>query len=406
MNTKYLKNKENLLFRHYQNDPMHLNKSVLFLPSWYPTQQDPTHGIFIQNHAKALARFTKVVVVYAYSVKGNTSDEIVTKVSGNLTEIHLAYSKTTITIPFAKHYSQFTNYVNAYKKLLQYLIDHNISVSAIQINVAFPAAIILDLFKDHFKVKHTLVEHWSGYLHEDGNYKGPILKRYTKKCFKGISKVWYVSEKQKQALIEHDLKGDFELLYNAVDTSVFKMDSKDKKKKITFLHVSSLVEREKNLKGTFEALKLLQDKNLEFELVIIGGNAESIAETKIIQNTIGLQQVTYLGYQPKEKISAYMNSSDALLLFSHFEGMPVVVLEALACGLPVFTSQVGQLPHLISDEFGRLSPVNDVKHFASHLESFINGKYTFNSEKMSAFISENASFDAVGKQMWDFYSFF
>lgn len=387
-------------------DPMHLNKSVLFLPSWYPTKQDPTHGIFIQNHAKALARFTKVVVVYAYSVKGTATNQITINEDGNLTEIRFAYPKTTVTIPFAKHYSQFTNYVNAYKKLLQYLIDHNISVSAIQVNVAFPASIILDLFKDHFKVKHTLVEHWSGYLHEDGNYKGPILKRYTKYCFKDTSKIWYVSEKQKQALIEHDLKGDFELLYNAVDTSIFKIDRKEEKKKITFLHVSSLVEREKNLKGTFAALKLLQDKNLEFELIVIGGNAESIAETKLLQDTIGVQHVTYLGYQNKENISSFMNWCDALLLFSHFEGMPVVVLEALACGLPVFTSQVGQLPHLITEEFGRTSPVNDVQHFAGHLENFINKSYSFNSEKMSQFISNNASFDAVGKQMWNFYSRF
>ncbi|MBP9067882.1 MAG: glycosyltransferase [Bacteroidia bacterium] len=384
-------------------DPMHLNKSVLFLPSWYPNQQDPTHGIFIQNHAKALARFTKVVVVYAYSIKGTAVNEVTINEDGNLTEVRFAYPKTTITIPFAKHYSQFTNYVNAYKKLLQYLIDHNVSVSAIQVNVAFPASIVLNLFKDHFKVKHTLVEHWSGYLHEDGNYKGAILKRYTKYCFKNVSKVWYVSERQKQALIEHDLKGEFELLYNAVDTSVFKIDRKERKKKTTFLHVSSLVEREKNLKGTFEALKLLQDKALEFELIIIGGNAESTAETKILQDTIGVQHITYLGYQTKENISSFMNSCDALLLFSHFEGMPVVALEALACGLPVFASQVGQLPHLITDEFGRLSPVNDVQHFAGHLENFMNKNHNFNSEKMSQFISEHASFDAVGKQMWDFY---
>ena len=164
-----------------------------------------------------------------------------------------------------------------------------------------------------------------------------------------------------------------------------------------------MVEREKNLKGTFEALKLLQDKALEFELIIIGGNAESTAETKILQDTIGVQHITYLGYQTKENISSFMNSCDALLLFSHFEGMPVVALEALACGLPVFASQVGQLPHLITDEFGRLSPVNDVQHFAGHLENFMNKNHNFNSEKMSQFISEHASFDAVGKQMWDFY---
>ena len=148
----------------------------------------------------------------------------------------------------------------------------------------------------------------------------------------------------------------------------------------------------------------MQDKNLEFELIIIGGNTKSIAETKRLQENIRVQHVTYLGYQTKENISSFMNSCDALLLFSHFEGMPVVVLEALACGLPVFASQVGQLPHLITDEFGKLSPVNDVQNFSGHLENFINKSNSFNSEKMSAFISDHASFDAVGKQMWEFYS--
>ena len=51
----------------------------------------------------------------------------------------------------------------------------------------------------------------------------------------------------------------------------------------------------------------------------------------------------------------------------------------------------------------RLSRVNDVQHFAGHLENFMNKNHYFNPEKMSQFISEHASFDAVGKQMWDFY---
>lgn len=389
-----------------RNDPMHLNKPILFLASWYPTQHDPTHGIFIQNHAKALARFTKVVVVYAYSVKEPSINEVNCVTEGNLTEIRLAYPKTNINIPFAKQFAQFNNYVNAYKKLLQYLIDEGINISAIQVNVAFPASIVLDLFKEHFKVKHTIVEHWSGYLPEDGNYKGKIIKHYTKQCFKDVSKVWYVSEKQKQALISHGLKGDFELLYNAVDTEIFNIQSKEKNSKITFLHVSSLVEREKNLKGTFEALKLLQNKNYEFELLVIGGTAQSISEALALQQAIGLnsKNVTYLGVLGKEHVASFMNYAHALVLFSNYEGMPVVALEALACGLPVFASAVGHLPNMITDEFGKLSPVNDVQNFAMHLENLILKKYSFDDQKMARFITENASYAAVGKKMWDVYS--
>ncbi len=388
-----------------RNDPMHLNKPILFLASWYPTQNDPTHGIFIQNHAKALARFTKVVVVYAYSVNEAPKAEINCFRNGNLTELRLEYAKINVSIPLAKQFVQFNNYVNAYKRLLQYLIDEKIEISAIQVNVVFPAAMVLNIFKDHFKAPHTIVEHWSGYLAEDGNYKGNIVRYYTKACFKEAAKVWYVSEKQKLALISHGLKGNFELLYNAVNTDTFKIDPTVKKnEKLTFLHVSSLVEREKNLTGTFKALKILQEKGYDFDVLVIGGNGADIKRTMLLQESVGFSPVKYTGYLDKEHIAGFMNQCHALLLFSHFEGMPVVTLEALACGLPVFASAVGHLPYMITEEFGKLSPVNDVENFAMHLENFILKKYIFDPQKMSTFISEHASFDAVGKQMFEFYS--
>ncbi len=387
-----------------RKDPdMPLNPTILFLPSWYPTIENPSHGIFIQNHAKALAQFTPVIVVYAYSTNSKPDKEIQVNTNGNLIELILPYQKTNISFPFLKQYLQFGNYHLAYKTLLHYLIQKKIKINAIQVNVVFPASIILSLFKNHFKVKHTIVEHWSGYLPEDGNYKGTVLKHYTKQCFKTAKKIWYISEKQKQSLLHHNLTGNFELLYNAIETNIFKPSAQTKNLTVTFLHVSSLVEREKNLTGTFKALKKLQDKNFKFELVIIGGDTNSIEVTKVLQNKIGLENVIYKGHQSQETINQYMNTGHALLLFSYFEGMPVVVLEALACGLPVFGSNVGQLPEIINNDFGRLSEKNNVEDFTSLLENFIQEKYKFYPEKMRQFILDHASFEAVGKQMHDFY---
>lgn len=386
-------------------DPnMSLNSSILFLTSWYPTPENPTHGIFIKQHAKALARFTPVIVVYAYSTNQPVQNKVQITVTSNLTELILPYQKTKISFPIIKHIGQLKNYKNAYKTLLNYLIQHSVKVSAIQVNVVFPVAMALHLFKNYYKVKHTIAEHWSGYLPEDGNYKGFALNYFTKKTFREATKIWHVSEKQKQSLIQHGLTGNFELLYNAVDTSVFKRTGLKKNKKITFLHVSSLVEREKNLTGTFKALKLLQDKNMDFDLIIIGGNENAIESTKKVQQQIGLSNVSYQGYLSSEKISEAMNQCHALLLFSHFEGMPVVVLEALACGLPFFGSTVGHLPNLIAENnFGELAEPKDVQSFANHLENFMLGKYKFDETGMQKFISNHASYEAVGKQLFSFY---
>ncbi len=379
------------------------NSAVLFISSWYPTQEDPMHGIFIQNHAKALSIHTPVVVAYAYSHSSAKHISIQVKKNGNLTEIIATYPKTKIGIPGIKHYLRVRAFKHAYKEIIRTIEQQNIAIKAIQVNVVFPVSLVLNMFLQHFNVPYTISEHWSGYLPEDGNYKGYIQKQFTEACFRKAQKVWVVSEKQKQAMITHGLKNNFELLYNAIDTNTFKITHTPRFDTFTLIHVSSLVEREKNLKGTFQVLKLLQDKHLKFNVLIIGGNAENIAAAKDIQSQTGVVNIEYKGYQPKEVISDLMNKSHALILLSHFEGMPVVTLEALACGLPVFASTVGHLPHLISNEFGRLTAASNIHEMAKYIQSYMNGELHFDREKMNEFVVKQASFEAVGKQLNDFY---
>ena len=99
-----------------------------------------------------------------------------------------------------------------------------------------------------------------------------------------------------------------------------------------------------------------------------------------------------------------MQQSSALILFSHFEGMPVVVLEALSCKLPVFASKVGQLPYMINQEFGVLTESSDENKMSEALEKLIKGESQYNHLAMREFVLKNASMNSVGKQMSDFYN--
>ena len=66
-------------------------------------------------------------------------------------------------------------------------------------------------------------------------------------------------------------------------------------------------------------------------------------------------RVRFLGGVPQAALIEYYNAADALVLTSRREGMPNVVLEALACGTPVVATRVGGVPELIdSDVAGRL----------------------------------------------------
>jgi rhamnosyl/mannosyltransferase len=76
--------------------------------------------------------------------------------------------------------------------------------------------------------------------------------------------------------------------------------------------------------------------------------------------------VQFLGAVPHERIAALLNDSRALVLCSTTEGVPNVVLEALAHGRPVIATPVGAVPELVQDGInGRIVPVGDVAALAA-----------------------------------------
>lgn len=382
----------------------HQQDAILFLTSWYPVESNPTHGIFIRNHAVALSQFQKVVVVYVYSSNQKSSGEIEeTIVNENLTEYRVCYSKAFFTIKPLTSFFQFIKFKKAHRQLIKHLQVKRIRVKAIQVNVIFPVALVLNLYKKAFNAEHTILEHWSGYLKQDGNYKGRILKRTTQAAIANAKKIWYVSEPQKQAMLAHGLNGQFELIYNVVDTTIFKPAEKTNTR-IQLLHVSSLVEREKNITGTFNVIKKLQERGLDFDFVVIGGEAEQLSAAKNLAQKLEIKNIKFTGVLKPQEVAKYMQQSSALILFSHFEGMPVVVLEALSCELPVFASKVGQLPYMINQEFGVLTESSDENKMSEALEKLVKGESQYNHLAMREFVLKNASMNSVGKQMSDFYN--
>jgi len=378
-------------------------QTILFLASWYPTPQNKNHGIFIKNHAVALSKYIPVIVVYAYSSNTAKQTEILKNKQGDYEEWLLEYKKTS-GVPVLSSIIKFFRFKSAYKKLLNELISNNVIIKGIQLNTIFPAAVVLPMFKKHFKVPFTIVEHWSGYLAEDGSYKTIFQKAITKKITRNASKIYYVSEKQKEAMLSHNLIGNYELLYNVVDTDVFFKIKKTEKKEPTFLHVSSLVEKEKNINGTLHVMQKLQAKNYKFQFIIVGGTTTNVNFYKEKAERLGLKNVFFVGEKTQQEVSKYMQNTEAFILFSNYEGMPVVALEALASGLPVFASNVGQLPNIINNDFGRLVPVNNESALEKYLEEFLNTNLKFDSDKMIEFIHTNASKEAVGKKLADYYN--
>lgn len=84
-------------------------------------------------------------------------------------------------------------------------------------------------------------------------------------------------------------------------------------------------------------------------------------------------RVFVAGAVPHSAVSEYLNAADVFVLPSHREGVPVAILEAMACGLPVVSTSVGGIPEVVMDSVtGYLVEVGDLSALSAKLEQLIN----------------------------------
>ena len=139
----------------------------------------------------------------------------------------------------------------------------------------------------------------------------------------------------------------------------------------------------------FEAFKIIDKKltkKIDFEWIGLNGwqknNPSEISDflKKYKLNKITIKTTPFLD---RIEISKKLKNADLFVFSSIIEGMPISVLEALACGLPVFTTNCGGTDEIISEYNGKIFQIKDSQQLATYIENFISNKYHFNKEKIS-----------------------
>ena len=129
---------------------------------------------------------------------------------------------------------------------------------------------------------------------------------------------------------------------NYIDTDLFKPDPS--LRVINRLLYVGRLEPEKNLINLIRAVK-----GLEVELILIGeGSLRPRLETLV--KVEGIRNVKFLGRVPNESLPQEYNKAEIFILPSLYEGMPKVLIEAMACGCLVIGSNVRGIKELIVHE--------------------------------------------------------
>jgi glycosyltransferase involved in cell wall biosynthesis len=194
------------------------------------------------------------------------------------------------------------------------------------------------------------------------------------------------------------------VVYNGVDSDLFRPGSmEDARRKLgleqgipTLLYVGNLFPM-KGVDVLIDACEQLKKKGIAFRCYIVGaGEMRPSLEAQIKLLGLG-EQVRLMGSKPHRELPTWFRAVDVFVLPSYSEGVPNVLLEAVACGTRYVASRVGGIPEIAHLGMGWLVPPGDVDALASGIHSSLdacNAPFAANLPQMRS--HADAAMELVG----------
>ena len=206
--------------------------------------------------------------------------------------------------------------------------------------------------------------------------KGQALVSGLRETFAKAAAVHCVSEAIREEAAEFGLdRAKSHIIRPAVDPSYFEpRASANGNPSVHIVTTGSLIWR-KGHEYTLMALHLLKQRGHEFCFELIGTGQEL---QRVLYTAIDLgieEQVRLAGQRTPQEVKETLQNADIFVLSSHSEGIANAALEAMACGLPVVTTDCGGMREAITNGIdGYVVPVRDPEAMADALETLIMNK--------------------------------
>ncbi|ADZ08972.1 glycosyl transferase group 1 [Methanobacterium lacus] len=207
-------------------------------------------------------------------------------------------------------------------------------------------------------------------------------------------------------------KKKLDIIPFGVDTSFYKPLNIVKDKKIfQILSVGYLIER-KGFMYLISSISEVSKKHENVRLKIVGSGPQEKQLKDLITKLQLEKYIEILGNIPNDELLKMYNSSDLFVLPSiidsqgNTEGLGVVLIEAMACGLPVIGSNIGGIPDIISDgETGLLFPQKDVVELSKSIIKLIENRILMEkiADKGYQMVKTNFSWEKIAAQYIDCY---
>lgn len=193
------------------------------------------------------------------------------------------------------------------------------------------------------------------------------------------------SQSMKELISHYGIKKEIVVIPNAINVDIFRDKNIEQverlkralnlsKEEIVILYVGR-VSIEKDIDKIIKALAIVRDKDITNFQFIVVGEGTSLEQMKNLSDSLNLtDKVKFTGAISRELIRYYYQIADIFAFSSTSETFGIVIIEALASGLPVLAIKAPGAVDIITDGFNGILSDNDIPNFAEHLSVLIQDK--------------------------------
>ena len=385
--------------------------NILHLLSWFPSPDDPTLGNFCVRMIDALPEECHSVILSVCDGKDMTKSFEVKEIKG------ARHTHVQIYIRPPK--------VNAIRKLkmlrmyqygLKYIKKHFFEPDLVHLHVAYPLGQVALLWKKLLGYKYVMTEHWTIYQPQNKDVLIGRLKKKIVKIANNAELIMPVSLDLQHCMEGHGVHNRFQVIYNLVNTDMFKLgqpcidsslrtnlrgnDMHGGKKRM--LHISTLRDEAKNFSGILRVVEKLKQQRDDFELHVIHDYEAPEFKAFVTEHHL-TDYVIFHGKKTSAEVAEAYQKADFFVLFSNFENLPCVIVEAFASGVPVLSTSVGGIAEIVSDERGILIPQGDEEALLQGMNQMLDHCREYDREAIRDYAIKTFAAQNIGRQIFEVY---
>lgn len=360
---------------------------VLILPSWYPSNSNDVNGIFFREQAIALARqgcHVGVLAVHLKSIK-QWRDWLISFNPPQYTNdqsVHTLRLHSTNWFPRLPKLSAKLH-CHLLEKLFQIYTKHYGNPDIIHVHAMLPVGLFALQLNRRYGIPYVITEHSSTFA------RGLLAREQVRQACKiaaAASQRWAVSTPFAQ-LLEKQLSSDintiqWKALPNIIDQQFLNTPITEKNSQsFVFLNICLHTPNKKvDLLLCAFAQKFKGQNNIKLRL---GGDGPNHHKLKKLAKNLGITtQVEFLGLLNREQVINEMLIANCFVLSSQVETFGVVLIEAIAMGLPVIATRCGGPEDIVTTTNGILVDLNNVPQLADAMNFIMTNMVHYNPWKL------------------------